>query len=333
MMTLGRRSILAAGLGQSIGFAATGAVGRAQAQQIGAWPRGLNTSVVVPYTPGGPSDSIGRHLARGFAQHLGGNFSVENRPGASTTLAARQMARGRPDGTSLLIGTIATFANAPHAFRNVGYDPVNDFTHITLLVDTVYCLVANLKWSGWEQVLRASKAEANAVTYASQGIGTTGHLPMVELAGRTGVTWLHVPYSGGAPAVTSVVAGQTDLMFATFGSARALLADGKIRPLAISLLQRSELLPDVPTFEELGIPGFAPGGWYSLAAPPGMSEAQTAALADAAGATITSETFRDFMRQNALTPLPRGPAQALSLVKADLVRQGALMQRAGIRPE
>ena len=328
-----RRSVLAAGLGHSIGLSAAGAPYRVQAQQISGWPRGLNTSVVVPYTPGGPSDSIGRHLARGFAQHLGGNFAVENRPGASTTLAARQMARGRSDGSSLLIGTIATFANAPHAFRNIGYDPVADFTHITLLVDTVYCLVANLKWGSWAQVLQASQANANAVTYASQGIGTTGHLPMVELAGRTGVSWLHVPYSGGAPAVTSVVAGQTDLMFATFGSARALLADGKIKPLAISLLQRSELLPDVPTFEELGIPGFAPGGWYSLAAPPGMSEIQVTALSEAAEATITSETFRDFMRQNALTPLPRGPAHALSLVKQDLDRQGALMRRAGIRPE
>ena len=332
-MTMRRRCVLAAGLGHAVGLSAAGGAHRAHAQQIGGWPSGLNTSVVVPYTPGGPSDSIGRHLARGFTQRLGGNFAVENRPGASTTLAARQMARARPDGSTLLIGTIATFANAPHAFRNIGYDPVADFTHITLLVDTVYCLVANLKWGSWAHMLQASRAEENAVTYASQGIGTTGHLPMVELAGRTGVSWLHVPYSGGAPAVTSVVAGQTDLMFATFGSARALLAEGKIKPLAISLLQRSELLPDVPTFEELGVPGFAPGGWYSLAAPRGMSDAQVTALSGAAEATITSDTFRDFMRQNALTPLPRGPAQALSLVKEDLVRQGALMRRAGIRPE
>ncbi|WP_338664941.1 tripartite tricarboxylate transporter substrate binding protein [Pararoseomonas sp. SCSIO 73927] len=298
-----------------------------------AWPRGLTTSLVVPYTPGGPTDVMARLLATGLAERLGGSFVVENRPGASTTLAARQVTRGRPDGSLLFLGTIATFANAPHMFRQPGYDPVAGFTHVTLLVDSLYVLVANPKWGSLAEVLEASRRGPGAVSYASQGIGTTGHLPMVDLAARAGVEWVHAPYTGSPQALTDLIAGRTDLMFALLGAAKASIDEGRVRPLGIALPERSPTLPGVPTLAEGGFPGFAAGGWFSLQAPPGMPEAQGEALSAATAATIAGPAMRDFLNRNGLIPMEPGPGPLRARLEADLASQGELIRRAGIRPE
>ncbi|MCK8786093.1 tripartite tricarboxylate transporter substrate binding protein [Roseomonas sp. NAR14] len=325
MSQVGRRAVLAA-------LAAAGAAAPALAQPVAEWPRGLTTALVVPYQPGGPADALGRILAAGLAERLGNVLVVENRPGASTTLAARQVARARPDGRTLLLGTVATFANAPHAFRHPGYDPVADFTHVTLIVDSVYGLVASPRWESLSQVLEAARAAPGRVSYGSQGIGTTGHLPMVDLSIRCGAEFTHVPYSGAAPVLSDLMAGRLDLMFAPVAAAKPLLEEGRIRPLAVALPQRSPLLPGVPTFEELGIRDFAPGGWYSLAAPPGLPEEWVAALSSAMAAVTNAAPFRDFAERNAFIVLDPGPSAMRARLAADLVSQGRLMRAAGLVP-
>jgi len=324
---LPRRRVLAAGA------TLVAKASPARASEAGAWPRGLTTSLVVPYTAGGPTDVMARLLAAGLAERLGGAFVVENRPGASTTLAARQVTRGRPDGSVLLLGTIATFANAPHILRQPGYDPVAGFTHVTLLVDSLYVLIANDRWRDLAQVLAESRRGAGRVSYASQGIGTTGHLPMVELAARAGVEWVHAPYSGSPQALTDLIAGRTDVMFALLGAARAAIDEGRVRALAVALPERTAALPGVPTLAESGFPGFQAGGWFSLQAPPGMAGAQVAALSAATAETLAAPPLRDFLDRNGLIPMPPGPEALRARLEADLASQGDLIRRAGIRPE
>lgn len=321
-----RRQLLATGAAAALALPS-----RPRAQE--GWPRGLTTSLVVPYTAGGVTDVMARLLATGLAERLGGTFVVENRPGASTTLAARQVTRARPDGSVLMIGTVASFANAPHAFRQLGYDPVAGFTHVTLLVDSLYVLVANPKWRDLAQVLEVSRQGPGQVTYASQGIGTTGHLPMVDLAARAGVEWVHVPYTGSPQALTDLIAGRTDLMFALLGAAKASLEAGQVKALGIALPERSPVLPDVPTLAEQGFPGFAASGWFSLAAPPGMPEAQVEALSEAIAATMASPALRDFFNRNGLIPMSLGPKVLRARLASDLASQRELMRRAGIQPE
>jgi tripartite-type tricarboxylate transporter receptor subunit TctC len=331
--TTRRRALMGAGGLAAGGFSAAALGTGARAQSVAGWPRELTTSLVVPYPPGGPTDVMARLLATELAERLDGRFVVENRPGASTTLAARQVSRGRPDGSVLLLGTIATFANARHAFRQLGYDPVSGFTHVTLLVDSVYVLIANPKWRDLAQVLEESHRAPGRVSYASQGIGTTGHLPMVDLAARAGVEWLHVPYNGAPPALTDLIAGRTDIMFSLMAAAKPHLDEGRVKALGVALPERSPILPGVPSLVEQGFRGFSAGGWFSLAAPPGLPEAQVAALSEATAAAAASPELRSFLDRNGLIPMEAGPAAVRTRLAADIVTQGELMRRAGIQPE
>ena len=248
-------------------------------------------SVVIPYAPGGASDVVGRLLTAGLQERLGG-FVMEHRPGASTALAARHVARAKPDGLTLLLGTIATFTLTPLAFRAPGYDPVADFAHATMLCETLSLLVAPPRWTGLAELLAAAKQRPGALSYASWGVGTTAHLPMVDLCGRAGVEMLHVPYNGAPPALTDTIAGRTDCMFALLAACKPHLEAGRLRGLAAPTAARTAALPDVPTFAELGFPDFLYTGWYSLQAPPGTPEPVLARLSEAATAAFNDPRAR-----------------------------------------
>ncbi len=149
-----------------------------------SWPGSQPVSLIIPYAAGGASDVVGRVVQQSLTQALGGTFILENRAGATTTLAARLVKNARPDGQMILVGTIATFSLSPLAFRNPGYDPVADFIHVTQVCDSVTLLVAHPRWESLEQLLAAAKARPGALSYASWGVGSTAHLPMVELLRR-----------------------------------------------------------------------------------------------------------------------------------------------------
>jgi tripartite-type tricarboxylate transporter receptor subunit TctC len=326
-----RRALLAATAGAAAAaLPAMPPLARAQAV---AWPGGQTVAVVVPYAPGGASDVVGRLLTTGLQERLGGTFVMDHRPGASTGLAARHVARAKPDGLTLLLGTVATFTLTPLAFRSPGYDPVADFAHVTMLCETLSLLVAPPRWSNLSELLTAAKRRPGALSYASWGVGTTAHLPMVDLCGRAGVEMLHVPYNGAPPALTDTIAGRTDCMFALFAACKPHLDAGRLRGLAVPTAARPPVLPDVPTFAESGFPDFLYTAWYSLQAPPGTPEPLLARLSEAATAAFNDPRVQELMAAQGLAAAPAGKAALLARIERELPLHRELMRKAGMVPE
>jgi tripartite-type tricarboxylate transporter receptor subunit TctC len=323
----GRRALLAATA------AASPLAAPRPARAQGAWPAGQTVAVAIPYAPGGASDVVGRLLTTGLQERLGGTFVMEHRPGASTGIAARHVARARPDGLTLLLGTIATFTLTPLAFRNPGYDPIADFAHITMLCETLSLLVAPPRWSSLAELLAAAKAQPGRLSYASWGVGTTAHLPMVDLCGRAGVEMVHVPYNGAPAALTDTIAGRTDCMFALLAACKPHLEAGRLRGLAQPTAARPAALPDVPTFAEAGFPDFLYTGWYSLQAPPGTPEPILARLSDAAIESFKDPRSREIMASQGIARAPGGKAALLARIDRELTLHRELMRKAGMVPE
>jgi tripartite-type tricarboxylate transporter receptor subunit TctC len=324
--TTGRRGLIA-------GATLLAAPALAPALAQAPWPAGQTVAVVVPYAPGGASDVVGRLVTQGLSERLGGTFVMDHKPGASTSLAARLVARARPDGLTLLLGTIATFTLTPIAFRNPGYDPLADFAHVTQVCETLSVLVAHPRWPSLEAMLAAARARPDALSYATWGVGTTAHLPMLDLLGRVGAEMLHVPYNGAPPALTDTIAGRTDCMFALLAACKGHLEEGRVRGLAVPTAGRPAALPAVPTFAELGIPDFIYTGWYGIQAPAATPLPIQARIEAALVAHFADPKVQAFMQTQGLAPSAMGQAAAIQRIQRELPLHRGLMQRAGLNPE
>lgn len=309
--------------------------GLAHAQGKGpdGWPNGRTVSLVLPFTPGGGTDVVARVLIDGFTESFGGNFVMEHRPGATTTVGARHVARARPDGLTLFLGSNSAFAQAPYAYRNPGYDPLTDFTHISLLFASAYLLVANPTWQSFAQVIEAARKAPGSISYATWGVGSTAHLLMLDMNARTGTEMLHVPFGGPAPALTEILAGRVDLMFTTYAPARGHVLDGRLRALGTPHEQRLAAVPDVPTMIELGLAEFLVSAWWCLAGPAGLPAPLAAALDQAVRSAVARPAAQKPIEDFGLLPLPLGPAAFLDRNRRDLALNADLMKRAGITPE
>jgi tripartite-type tricarboxylate transporter receptor subunit TctC len=290
------------------------------------------TAVVIPYAPGGASDVVGRILIEGLTQRLGGTFVMDHKPGASTTIAARQVARAAPDGRTLLLGTIVTFTMAPLAIPNAGYDPVTDFSQISALCDTRSVLVANPRWESLPQLLAGARARPGQLSYASWGVGTTAHLPMVGLTSRAGVEMIHVPYNGAPPALTDTIAGRTDCMIALVAAARGHIDSGRLKALGAATPARISALPHLPSIAEQGFAGFGGVAWYSLQGPVGLAEPLKARLTQAAVETFGEPRTLAFMESQGLGATAMGEAALVARIRRELDLHRGLMRRAGITP-
>jgi tripartite-type tricarboxylate transporter receptor subunit TctC len=328
---LPRRPVL---LGAAAAALAVPGLARAQGGRgPDGWPGGRSISLVLPFAPGGGTDVVARILIDGFTEHFGGSFVMEHKPGATTTVAGRHVARARPDGATLLVGSNSTFAQAPHAFRTLGYDPFTDFTHVSLLFGSAYLLVANPRWGSLQQVLDAARRAPNSVTYASWGVGSTAHLLMLDMNGRTGTEMLHVPFNGPAPALTEILAGRVDLMFTTFAPARAHALEGRLRPIGAPHEQRLAQMPGVPTMIEQGLPDFIVSAWWCFSGPAGLPAPLAAALAGAVRFSLARPAAQRPIEDFGLLPLPLGPEALKARIAQDHRVMGELMRRAGIVPE
>jgi len=240
----------------------------------GEYPQ-RSVRMVVPYPPGGSADLIGRLLADRLSGSLGQPVVVENRGGASGAIGSEAVARAEPDGYSLLVALADTHAINPAVTPHLAYDPQKDFEPVSLLAVQPFLLVVSpsLPVENLEGFMQAAKARPGKLTYGSNGPGGMQHLAMTLMNAQTGISMLHVPYRGAAPALADVVAGRLDSIFISQQGAGSLLEPGKLRPLAVAAAQRLPSLPDVPTFAEAGIPDFQVSQWYGLLAPHGTPPA------------------------------------------------------------
>jgi tripartite-type tricarboxylate transporter receptor subunit TctC len=251
----------------------------AQAQ---AWPS-KPVTLLVPFPPGGSTDLIARTIAPQLQARLGGTFIVENKAGATGTVGAGMVKRAAPDGYTIFVSSLGPFVIAPHLIKSVPYDALKDFDYITVAVQApnVLAVPANSPHKSLADVIAFHKANPGKMSFASSGNGSSDHLTAELFWQQTGTSGLHIPYKGGAPAMSDLLGGQVDATFMNINTGLPNIKAGKLRALAITSAKRSPLLPDVPTLEESGIKGVTVYSWQAFAAPKGLPADIKAKLRDA----------------------------------------------------
>ncbi|ANH68090.1 tripartite tricarboxylate transporter substrate binding protein [Mitsuaria sp. 7] len=235
------------------------------------WPA-RPVTLLVPFPPGGSTDMVARTLGVKLQEKLGGTFVVDNKAGAGGMIGAAAAKRAVPDGYTLFVSSLGPFVIGPHLTKTAGYDPLKDFDYITIAVQApnVLAVPSGSRFKTLADVIAFMKANPGQMTFASAGPGTSDHLTAALFWQETGTTATHVPYKGGAPAITDLLGGQVDTTFMNINTALPHIKAGKMRALAITSAKRSPLLPDVPTMEELGHKGVTVYSWQAVAAPKGL---------------------------------------------------------------
>lgn len=288
--------------------------------------------ILVAFPPGGATDTIAREVAHELQKIWDESVVVDNRPGAAGMIATSEAARAKPDGYTLLLATDGAMVAIPFLVKNVPYDPLTDLTPIALVGGIPLVLVANeaLGADTLEEFVAAAKANPNGIDYASSGIGASHHLSMERLQQETGIKLHHIAYKGGAPALQAVLAGEVPVSWVAVSTALPHLKAGKIKALAIGSLERSPLLPDVPTVDELGHPGFEAGNWVGIIGPKGLPQELVQKIQLALQKVVQSPTFRERMLSQGSEVRTATSAEFASRIKQDYDRNKALFLAAGI---
>ena len=230
--------------------------------------------LVVPYPPGGTTDLLARTVGARLSQRLGQPVVIENRAGAGGVVGSQQVARAAPDGTTLLLSTIASHGIIPALQKPAPYDPVRDFTPITVIAGTPNVLLVNkdLPVRTLEEFLALARSKPGALNFGSTSLGGSPHMSGELLKITAKIDMVHVPYKGGGPMMVDLVGGQIPAAFDNLPSAMAQIRGGKVRALAVTTSKRWPTAPEIPTMAEAGVPGYEMSAWFALMGPPGMSK-------------------------------------------------------------
>src|SRR3954468_10238701 len=291
--------------------------------------------LVVTVPPGGAADFVGRLIGSKLSDALGQTVVISNRGGAGGTTAAAQVAKSEPDGYTLLLNTIATHGIGPHIYANLPYDPVKDFSPVMLVVKLPLIMVVNadLPARTVNDVIALAKAKPGELSFSSSGTGGAPHLAGELFKGLTGTDLLHVPYRGSGPAVIDLIAGRIAMMFDATPSLLPHITAGKLRPLAAASPQRHRLLPDVPSFAELGYPGMDIALWYGIAAPGGTPAPIVHARKAELARILDMPDIRKTLSDQGADVQGGSTEDFAAFMRNESARWGAVVKGAGIRPE
>ena len=291
--------------------------------------------LVVPFTPGGVTDTSGRLVAEQLSKRLGQQVIVDNKPGASGNIGTQQAAAAEPDGYTLLLGFDGTMVINPHVFAKVPFDTAKDFAPVGKIGDAILILVANPNFAAKnvKDMIALSKAQAGGLSYGTSGTGGTPHIAGELLKQRTGANLVHVPYKGGGQAITDVLGGSIPLVYTAIAGANQHVRAGKLTGLAVSSAQRSSSLPDVPTFIESGIADFEINSWVGILAPAKTPRAIVMRLNTELNAVLADPEVREKLNQLGIGATPGTPEQFGDEIKRDLARYGQVVKAAGIKAD
>jgi tripartite-type tricarboxylate transporter receptor subunit TctC len=307
----------------------------AAAAQAQSWPT-KQARIVVPYPPGGGIDILARQLADHFQSRWGQPVVVENKPGGSTIIGVDNVAKASADGHSILMTTDASFSINPHLFRKLPYDAQNDFIPVTNLILLQQLLVAHpsLPANSLAELISLAKQKPGTINYASYGSGSQPHLAGEMLKNKAGIDLVHIPYKGISLAVPAVMAGEVQLTFSGIASSMGPIKANRIKPIAIGGPRRSPLLPQVPTFAELGYPEVETHAWFGLFVPAGSpAEAVTRIYRDAK-ALLEEPAFRDKqLVAKGYEVVASSPEAFARFLRADSASRARAVQISGAKAE
>ncbi len=327
-MQMLRRTLLAAGLACAAVLPAA-----ALAQ---AWPA-KPLKWIVPFPPGGPTDTFSRAVAQGLAEALGQPVVIENRGGAGGGLGMDALAKSPPDGYTIGLPTTGTHAINPALYGSkLPYDPVRDFTPLTLGVAYVNILVINPAHPAKNvaELVEYAKANPGKVTFGSAGNGSSNHLSGEVLKTLTGAPMQHIPYKGSAAALTDVMAGNITYMYDIFNTSLPQVRAGRVRALAVTSARRSPFVPEVPTMEEAGVKGYSAAGsdlWMGVAGPKGIPKPIADKLNAELIKVLRSPAMREKIRSQFLEPWTCTPEEFMQIIKSDMAKWSKIVKDSGAR--
>lgn len=289
--------------------------------------------LIVPYAAGGSTDTVARLVGARLTERLGQQFVADNRTGGGTIIGTEIAARAAPDGYTLLMATPPLVVNP--ALRPVPYDLARDFTAVTNVAASSNLLVVHpgVAAANTRELIALLKANPGKYNYGSSGVGGAGHLAMALFTHMAGVDAVHVPYKGGAPAVTDLVAGRLALMMANLTTAQPHIRGGRLRGLGIGTRTRSPLFPEMPTIAESGVPGYEANNWNGIVVPSGTPRAVVNLLQKTIAEVLKEPAMSDRMAKAALDPIGDAPAEFARYLRDEAQKWGKLVKSAGIKAE
>jgi tripartite-type tricarboxylate transporter receptor subunit TctC len=288
--------------------------------------------LLVPFPPGGPTDQVSRLLSQKLGETLGQPIVVDNRPGGGAQIAATALMQSPPDGYTLFIGDIGALAVNKSLYQNLSYDPQRDFRAISnvMTAPMVLLVPASSTASSVSQLLDNAK-RAGRLSYASQGIGTGGHLLGEMFKNASGATLIHVPYKGGGPAMQDLIAGQVDLLFDAMGAAVPQARGGKAKILAVADAKRSPRTPDVPTMGEAGYPDVQMVVWFGMVAHAKTPDAIVRRLNSEIVAALNSPDVSKRLSDQGFDPAPSTPEAFEALMREETIKWARIVKASGAR--
>lgn len=285
-------------------------------------------TAIVPFPPGGSTDSVARAIAPKMASTLSQNVIVDNRPGATGAIGASYVARAKPDGYTFLVASIGVFATNPFLQKNLPYDPAKDFDLLTVAVRAPNVLVAtpNFPVNNIAELLAYLKKNPDKVTFANSGSGSSDHLTTVLFWQKSGTSGINVPYKGGAPAIADLLGGQTDVSFQNINVVVNHIKAGKLKALAITSDKRSPLLPNVPTLAESGVKDVDVYSWQGIAAPKGLEPEVKKKLYTSIVGALNSPDVKKNMTDVGFEIVANTPEQFTAFLNKELARWKSVIE-------
>ena len=290
--------------------------------------------LLVPFSPGSGSDTLGRIIAGGLTDVFGQQVIVDNRAGAAGNIGAEIAAKAPPDGYTLLLANLGHAASVS-LYRNLPYDVVRDFAPVTQLASAPAIVVAHpsLPVRSLDELVKLSKARPGAINYASGGVGTPTFVAAELFKAQAGVNLLHVPYRAGGEALTAVLSGEVSIYFSPLATALPHVRQGRLRPLAVTAAKRVPVLPEYPTVAELGYPGYQSGNWYGLLVPAKTPKEIIVAIRAAAVAALNNETISRRLADLGYVAIGDQPEEFAAHIKAEIESLGRILRESRITAE